>query len=92
MKYSDRKAIMGHIREAKREGKCIQCQHPWYDGICSCGKWGEKEASIAKLVNGLMEEKLKVEELEREVERQEEVRKIDESLLEVEDLSRLWER
>lgn len=21
---------------AKKQEGCIQCQHPWYDGICNC--------------------------------------------------------
>jgi len=24
------------IKTAKEAGACVQCQHPWHDGICSC--------------------------------------------------------
>ena len=91
MNYLDRRSIIAHSLQAKIEGKCIQCQHPWYDGTCSCGKWGEQEKNIEAVVNKIEGEKEAKEELKREIESQEEVRRIDESLLGVEDLSdKLW--
>ena len=27
--------------------KCEQCQNPHYDGICSCGGWGDEEEAKA---------------------------------------------
>jgi hypothetical protein len=28
--------------------KCEQCQHPWHDGLCTCGGWGEDEERRAR--------------------------------------------
>ena len=33
----DHPTIKAWTKQAKGMGACIQCQHPWYDGICSCG-------------------------------------------------------
>lgn len=38
-----------HIRKAKTAGRCQQCQYPWRDGKCSCGKWGAVENEIARI-------------------------------------------
>jgi len=46
--------IKRHIQKAIAEGKCEQCQHPWHDGICSCGKNGEEEKSICELAYSLL--------------------------------------
>jgi len=32
------KFIKLYIKLAKKMGWCIQCQHPWYDGLCECIK------------------------------------------------------
>jgi hypothetical protein len=24
------------VEKVKENGGCIQCQHPWYDGLCTC--------------------------------------------------------
>ena len=92
MNYLARKLILAHSRQASIEGKCLQGQYPWHDGICSCGKWGEQEEHIEEAVNKIFDgDALALEELKREIERQEEIRKEDELLLGVEDLSdRLW--
>jgi sulfate adenylyltransferase subunit 1 (EFTu-like GTPase family) len=31
------KEIKEYSAKTKKQGKCIQCQHPWYDGLCECG-------------------------------------------------------
>jgi|GEM_PF-6201440 len=28
--------------------KCEQCRHPWHDGLCTCGGWGEDEERRAR--------------------------------------------
>ena len=32
-----------HELKAKEAGRCIQCQRPWYDGLCSCGAQEESQ-------------------------------------------------
>jgi hypothetical protein len=31
---------------AKKNGACVQCQNPWYDGMCNC-KFGEEYKTIS---------------------------------------------
>jgi len=55
-RIEDNRLIKKHIKKAKASGKCEQCQRPWHDGICSCGKSGLDEDSIAKIAYQLLEE------------------------------------
>jgi hypothetical protein len=32
--------IKAYSAARKAEGRCVQCQYPWYDGLCECGKGG----------------------------------------------------
>lgn len=38
-----------HIEWAEKEGMCKQCQRPWHDGLCSCGKSDERMDTMASL-------------------------------------------
>ena len=36
-----------HAKAAKDKSWCEQCQHPWFDGTCSCGHCNEPEVEKA---------------------------------------------
>jgi hypothetical protein len=36
-----------HAAAAKAKGWCEQCQHPWYDGECTCGHFDDPEVEAA---------------------------------------------
>ena len=40
--------IKKHIKWAKANGYCIQCQHPWYDGFCTDNVKCKKTEEIQK--------------------------------------------
>ena len=60
-KVEDNRLIKKHIKKAKAAGKCEQCQRPWHDGICSCGKFGLDEEAIAKIAYQLLEDEDRLE-------------------------------
>jgi hypothetical protein len=41
------KKLEKHARLAVSRGWCIQCQRPWYDGICKCGNSNSEEVKEA---------------------------------------------
>lgn len=80
---SNRKKII-FVRSQKAAGKCVQCQHPWYDGTCSCGKWGAKEERFAMEVEKEMRSSIR--------EQKSKIRGIDDGLLSEKELEKLWTR
>lgn len=30
------KKIREHVKSFRKRGFCVQCQKPWYDGLCEC--------------------------------------------------------
>jgi hypothetical protein len=40
--------IRDHVLHARNNDWCIQCQFPWFDGICECGHWEEVPENIEK--------------------------------------------
>ena len=69
----------------KAAGKCEQCQYPWNDGLCACGKSGALEERAAKeFYEDYRAAAIKEQDaaLKREP---------CEGLLSVDELSKLWE-
>lgn len=57
-----------HTKWAKSRGFCEQCQHPWFDGLCTCTVQKTKEEEHR--INLAEEEYIKtIEELEKEMEK-----------------------
>ena len=91
--------IKRHIQKAIAEGKCEQCQYPWHDGICSCGKNGEEEKSICELAYSLLKSRKRSfgEECFRaflmglKKDHSKEVAKIDVKLKPIDESLGLWE-
>jgi len=46
----DHPTIKAWARQAKAIGACIQCQHPWYDGMCSCGRSSDFNNMIQNMI------------------------------------------
>jgi hypothetical protein len=57
MKVAKHPRIKKYQEWAKKEGCCVQCVNPWYDGLCECGASDilqEKAAKIEKLAHKLI--------------------------------------
>jgi len=82
--------VQEHIRKAKDDGKCVQCQHPWYDGICSCGKYGDEEKAILEMVEPLLSANNREFEANLVLVLNKEIEKIDAGLKTEKELEGLW--
>ena len=82
--------VRRHIAKAKKAGKCVQCQHPWHDGICSCGKWGTVEQEMQRIaIKNRFVGVVLMDGLKQEIKR--EVRRIDANLKSVKELGKVWQ-
>ena len=52
----DHPAIRVYRRRMRKQGRCIQCINPWYDGTCGCGKSGKEQSEIEALAAKLNDE------------------------------------
>ena len=41
--------IRAWAKYAKENGGCIQCQHPWYDGLCDCEFYKENTKLVYEI-------------------------------------------
>jgi hypothetical protein len=82
--------IQKHIRKALVAHQCTQCQYPWFDGICSCGKWGEEEKRIQELAVSLLGANDKEFRRILAEASKKEIAGIDANLKSVEELLDLW--
>lgn len=74
----------------KSAGKCEQCQYPWNDGLCSCGKWGTEEELVAK--EYYADYRAAEAANERAAASAKRVAEAEKDFLSVDELSKLWER
>ena len=73
--------------------KCVQCLNPHYDGICSCGGWGDEEVAKAAAWHEKNKPKLEARAQTRAIEAQKSLADHDASLTKpVKDLEKLWDR
>lgn len=90
IKFESHPAVRKHYAEAKAAGKCEQCQYPWHDGTCSCGKWGKAEEDLLKVIAPILKRISDEADKEMERQRQAELKKINASLKPVKELQDLW--
>lgn len=85
MRIESHPEVRRHMRKAKRDGKCFQCQHPWHDGMCLCGRWGDEEKRILAVVVPILRDMRP-----KDMRLKEEVERIDAELFPVKELEGLW--
>jgi hypothetical protein len=90
LKIENHPKVRKHMQAAQAAGKCEQCIHPWWDGICSCGKSGEQEARIAEIAAPLLaaEDRKFQRKIDKRMES--ERKKIDANLKPVKVLEGIW--
>ena len=50
-KVNDHYLMKAWAKFAKENGGCIQCQYPWYDGLCECDFWHENSEMCHQIEN-----------------------------------------
>jgi restriction endonuclease len=91
IKFESHPAVRKHYAEAKAAGKCEQCQNPWHDGTCSCGKWGKAEEDLLKIIDPILKKILDEDAAKVKKQQEADIKKINASLKPVKELSPLWE-
>lgn len=84
--------IRNHIRQARAAGQCEQCQHPWWDGMCSCGKYGDEEERILDIVWPILNQEANEASKKMAIRTKLEIKRFDDSLKPVKELQELWKR
>ena len=82
--------IRVHIRQARAAGQCEQCQHPWWDGMCSCGKWGDEEKRIVAMVAPILAQEAREYAAKIATRMKLKVKRIDAKLKPVKELEKVW--